>query len=382
MKRSQTSRRRIRVGVIFGGRSAEHEVSLVSAASVINALDKKKFEIVPIGITPGGRWISGSGALKLLAEGGRRGGTREMILLPDPSRRGLMHLEGGRAGKEERRIDVIFPLVHGTYGEDGTLQGLLELADVPYVGSGVLGSAVCMDKVVAKQLCERAGIPVAPYLWFLWKEYTRDRTRHLKAIEGYLRYPCFIKPANLGSSVGITKAHSRRELIGGLALAARYDKKILVETGIEDAREIEVSVLGNDEPISSVPGEIIPSNEFYDYDAKYVDGKSRAVIPAELPAGVVRDIRSIAVRGFRATGASGMARIDFLVTRAANRIILNEINTIPGFTSISMYPKLWAASGIPYGRLLEKLIAYAIERHGARKALTTRYRPKKDWYRG
>lgn len=374
--------RRIRVGVVFGGRSAEHEVSLVSAGSVIKALDKKKYEILPIGITPRGRWISGEGALRLLAEGRKDTTVPETILLPDPGRVGLLRVGGGRRGEEDRRIDVIFPLVHGTYGEDGTLQGLLELADVPYVGSGVLGSAVCMDKVFAKQLCERVGILVAPYIWFLWEEYRSRRMEYIGRIERKLRYPCFIKPANLGSSVGITKAHNRKELLKGLAEAAAYDRKILVEKSIEDAREIELSVLGNDAPVASIPGEIIPSNEFYDYDAKYVDGKSRPVIPAKLPPGVVRELQSIAVKGFRATGCSGMARIDFLVTRGRNRIVLNEINTIPGFTSISMYPKLWEASGLPYGRLLEKLIDLAIERHEMKTSLKTRYRPKKDWYRG
>jgi D-alanine-D-alanine ligase len=372
---------KLRVGIVFGGRSAEHEVSLVSAASVIEALDKEKYEIILIGITPEGRWVSSDNILRLLKEktSGRR--LTEFIITPDPTKRALVSINGTWWGAKRKPVDVLFPLVHGTYGEDGTLQGLFELADIPYVGAGVLGSAVGMDKVVQKQLLEHAGIPVAPGYGFLSSEFQKSPGKLVQAIEHRFRYPIFVKPANLGSSVGITKAHMRAELLEGIQLAGEYDRKILVEKGIENAREIECSVLGNDEPRASVPGEIIPSNEFYDYDAKYVDGKSTAIIPATMRQSMRKAIQRYAVQAFRVLGCEGMARVDFLLQRATNRIYLNEINTIPGFTPISMYPKLWAASGLPYPQLLDRLIELAIERHTAKRKLKTAYHPKRDWYR-
>ncbi|MBI3579649.1 MAG: D-alanine--D-alanine ligase [Ignavibacteriales bacterium] len=373
---------KIRVGVIFGGRSAEHEVSLVSAASVINALDKEKYEILPIGITPEGRWLSTHEALRLLKEKHSVDNIPEHILVPDPRKRGLVLLHKSSASEASHRVDVFFPVLHGTYGEDGTIQGLFELADVPYVGAGVLGSAVGMDKVVQKHLLQQAKIPVARGIWFLFSEFESHRKKIIIHIEQKLRYPCFVKPANMGSSVGISKAHNKTELIDAIFLAGEFDRKILVEKGIEQAREIECSVLGNDDPSASLPGEIIPSNEFYDYDAKYVDGKSAAIIPAKLLKSVTKKIQEYAVSAFKALSCEGMARVDFLVTKKTNKIFLNEINTIPGFTSISMYPKLWQASGLSYSALLDKLIELAIERHEAKKKLKTSYTPKKDWYRG
>lgn len=373
---------KIRVGVIFGGRSAEHEVSLVSAASVINALDKEKYEILPIGITPEGRWLSTHEALRLLKEKHSVDNIPEHILVPDPRKRGLVLLHKSSASEASHRVDVFFPVLHGTYGEDGTIQGLFELADVPYVGAGVLGSAVGMDKVVQKHLLQQAKIPVARGIWFLFSEFESHRKKIIIHIERKLRYPCFVKPANMGSSVGISKAHNKTELIDAIFLAGEFDRKILVEKGIEQAREIECSVLGNDDPSASLPGEIIPSNEFYDYDAKYVDGKSAAIIPAKLLKSVTKKIQEYAVSAFKALSCEGMARVDFLVTKKTNKIFLNEINTIPGFTSISMYPKLWQASGLSYSALLDKLIELAIERHEAKKKLKTSYTPKKDWYRG
>lgn len=373
---------KIRVGVIFGGRSAEHEVSLVSAASVINALDKEKYEILPIGITPEGRWLSTHEALRLLKEKHGVDNIPEHILVPDPRKRGLVLLHKSSASEASHPVDVFFPVLHGTYGEDGTIQGLFELADVPYVGAGVLGSAVGMDKVVQKHLLQQAKIPVAPGIWFLFSEFESYRKKIINQIEKKLRYPCFVKPANMGSSVGISKAHNKTELIDAIFLAGEFDRKILVEKGIEQAREIECSVLGNDDPTASVPGEIIPSNEFYDYDAKYVDGKSAAIIPAKLSKPVTRKIQEYAVSAFKALSCEGMARVDFLVTKKTNKIFLNEINTIPGFTSISMYPKLWQASGLSYPALLDKLIELAIDRHEAKKRLKTSYTPKKDWYKG
>ena len=372
---------KIRVGVIFGGRSAEHEVSLVSAASVINALDKRKYEIIPIGITHEGKWLSSADALKLLKSGCHLWRVPEEILLPDPKRRGLVRIDPQLPIRNSKCLDVIFPVLHGTFGEDGAVQGLFELADIPYVGAGVLGSAVGMDKVVAKQLCERAGIPIVPYRWFLVKQYKRNAKEIIVSIESTLSYPCFVKPANLGSSVGISKAHGRKELVRAIQLAAKYDRKILVEKSIERSREIEVSVLGNDDPVASVPGEIISSNEFYDYDAKYVDGKSRSIIPAHLPQSAVKKVQELAVRSFQVTDCAGMARIDFLVVKKSNKIFFNEINTIPGFTSISMYPKLWEASGLPYPRLLDRLIGLAIERHLEKSRMKRTYHTKSDWYR-
>ena len=373
---------KLRVGVIFGGRSAEHEVSLVSAASVINALDKTKYEIVPIGISPDGRWLSSPDAVRLLKERGRLEDQPEKILLPDPAEKGLVELGGAHGQRGGYPLDVIFPTLHGTFGEDGTVQGLFELAGIPYVGAGVLGSAAGMDKVVTKQLCEHERIPVSPYLWFLDGEYRAGAKKIVSLIEKKLKYPCFVKPANSGSSVGISKAHNRKELLPAIELAAQYDRKILVEKSIENAREIELSVLGNDDPEASVPGEILSSNEFYDYDAKYVDGKSEAVIPARLPANVANKLKELAIRGFKAIDCAGMARVDFLVVRRTNRIFFNEINTIPGFTSISMYPKLWEASGLAYPRLLDRLIELALERFRVRASLRTKFEPKSDWYKG
>ena len=372
---------KLRVGVVFGGRSAEHEVSLVSAASVMSALDKNKYEIVPIGVTSDGRWLSSPGALKLLKDGRNLNSEPEKIIIPDPGRKGLVEIEALSRPTDLDRLDVIFPVLHGTFGEDGTVQGLFELAGIPYVGAGVLGSSAGIDKVVTKQLCERAGIPVAPYLWFFAEEFRSGLKGIVASIERKLRYPCFVKPANLGSSVGISKVHRREELRPAIQLAAEYDRKILVEKSIENAREIEVGVLGNEDPIASLPGEILSSNEFYDYDAKYVDGKSTAVIPARLPKPAAKKVMDFAVRGFKAIDCAGMARVDFLVRKRNNGVFFNEINTIPGFTSISMYPKLWAASGIPYSRLLDRLIALAIERFRAKQSLKTTFKPKADWYR-
>ncbi|MBI1808075.1 MAG: D-alanine--D-alanine ligase [Ignavibacteria bacterium] len=371
---------KLRVGVLFGGRSAEHEVSLVSATSIINALDKDKYEVVPIGISPEGRWLSSPDTLKLLKEHGHAvDGLPERILLPDPAQKGLVEIRADSAVPQTERLDVIFPVLHGTYGEDGMVQGLFELAGMPYVGAGVLGSSVGMDKVLTKQLCEHEGIPVTPYVWFLMRRY--EKKKMVTMIEKKLRYPTFVKPANSGSSVGISKAHNRKELHQAIELAAEYDRKILVEKGIEHAREIEVSVIGNDDPIASVPGEIISSNEFYDYDAKYVDGKSTAIIPAKLPKDVVKKLQELAVRTFKAIDCSGMGRVDFLVAKRSHKIYMNEINTIPGFTSISMYPKLWQASGISYPQLLDRLIQLALERYRDKQSLKTTFAPKKDWYK-
>jgi D-alanine-D-alanine ligase len=369
---------KLRVGVIFGGRSGEHEVSLVSATSVMQALDKEKYEVVPIGIAQSGRWLSSGKTLRLLKSKNALEGEPERFLVPEPNRQALISIHG----ESDSQLDVVFPMVHGTYGEDGTLQGLLELANIPYVGAGVLGSAVGMDKIIQKQLYEQAGIPVPKYVWFHSSECTSKPKLIASTIERHLKYPVFTKPANTGSSVGISKAHNRKELLVCIAEAASYDRKVIVEQGVKSAREIECAVLGNDAPIASIAGEIIPSNEFYDYDAKYVDGKSTSVIPADLPRKVVKEVRRIAVQAFKVLDLAGMARVDFFVTRKKNTIYLNEVNTIPGFTSISMYPKLWEASGISYSELLDRLILLAIERHREKNALRTTYQPTKEWYKG
>jgi D-alanine-D-alanine ligase len=373
---------KLRIGVIFGGRSAEHEVSLVSATSVINALDKEKYDVVPIGISPEGRWLSSTEALRLLKEKTSIANLPEHVFVPDPHHKALMAINAEVSSSASKPVDVIFPLIHGTYGEDGTIQGLFELADIPYVGAGVLGSAVGMDKVIQKQLLKNAKIPVTPDCSFLYEQYKLSPKSHIATIEKRLRYPLFVKPPNLGSSVGISKAHNRKELVEAIEIAGGYDRKILVEQGVKNAREIECSVLGNDDPMASIPGEIIPSNEFYDYDAKYIDGKSKAEIPAKLPKAVVKKIQKYAISAFGVLDCAGMARVDFLVTKSTNRIFLNEINTLPGFTSISMYPKLWQASGIPYSQLLDKLIELALERHSAKAVLKTTYKPKNAWYKG
>ncbi len=360
-----TERKRLRVGVLFGGRSGEHEVSLASASSVIRALDPEKYEAIPIGITKDGRWLVGAGAQKMLPEV-LRGGQR-VVLPADPTAAALVPL-GESTGAGGMRVDVVFPVLHGTFGEDGTVQGLLDLAGLPYVGAGVLGSAVGMDKEMQKRLFLQARLPVADYVCVRRADWERDRTKVQKAIEKKLRYPMFVKPATLGSSVGMTKAHNRRELPAALDLAAEFAQIILVERAV-NAREIEVSVLGNEDPIASVPGEIVPHREFYDYTAKYLEEGTRLVIPAKLKKKQVKQFQALAVRVFQAVECAGMARVDFFLERRTGKVFANEINTIPGFTSISMYPKLWEATGIPYRELIDRLLQLALSAH-AEKART------------
>jgi D-alanine-D-alanine ligase len=356
--------KRLRVGVLFGGRSGEHEVSLASAASVIRGLDQAKYEPVPIGITKEGHWRIGVGAQKMLPEVLREGDP--VMMTADPTDASLMPLKGGGAGQH---LDVIFPVMHGTFGEDGTIQGLLDLAGLPFVGAGVLGSAIGMDKDVAKRLLQVAKIPVVPWITVHRHDWEKNPKQIQRAIESEFKYPVFVKPATLGSSVGMTKVHSRAELAPALNLAAEFAMKILVEKAMV-AREIEVSVLGNHDPKASIPGEIVPHREFYDYTAKYLEDGTQLLIPAKLKAAQVKTIQSLAVAAFRALELSGMARVDFfLEKRAPGKLFLNEVNTIPGFTSISMYPKLWEASGIPFRELIDRLIALALEQH-AEKART------------
>jgi len=366
--------RKTRVGVLFGGRSGEHDVSLQSAASVINALDPAKYEIVPLGITRDGHWRVGSGAVQLLPQVLESGEPVTPSVNPfGPKLLPLAHVVPASDPRPE--IDVVFPVLHGTFGEDGTVQGLLELANLPYVGAGVLASAAGMDKDVMKRLFRDAGLPVIPWQLILRSDWESHPIVVRKRIEKELRYPLFVKPVNMGSSVGISKVHNRRELAAALDLAAQYDRKLLVENGI-DAREIECSVLGNDHPQASVAGEVVPVNEFYDYEAKYLKEGSELVIPARLTARQAKQVREVAIRAFQAVDGAGMGRVDFLLDRKTGKVYLNEINTIPGFTSISMYPKLWEATGLPYPLLLDRLIELALERHREKSRTRFTYSPQ------
>jgi D-alanine-D-alanine ligase len=395
----------LRVGILFGGRSGEHEVSLLSAASVLNAIDKTKYEVVPIGITKDGRWLTAEHAERLLK--GRdeeqadmsvrstpatqlRAGDPEatlgaallatgesVVVPPEPSRRGAglapfqTDANLRRAADRAINVDVIFPVLHGTFGEDGTIQGLLELADIAYVGAGVLGSSAGMDKDVMKSLFRAAGLPIVNHATVLRGQFEREPRKVEKLVESKLKYPVFVKPANLGSSVGISKAHDRKELGPAIAEAAKFDRKIVIEEGVggkkNKAREIECAVLGNDDPKASVAGEIVPCKEFYDYDAKYLAEGSKGIIPAKLTKTEMKTVQRLAIAAFQAVDCTGLARVDFLMDPKSRRIFVNEINTMPGFTAISMYPKLWAATGVPYPELIDRLIQLGIERHEDKK---------------
>jgi D-alanine-D-alanine ligase len=364
------ARKKLRIGVLFGGRSGEHEVSLLSAASILKAIDRKKFDVVPMGIAKSGQWLGADAAKALLA-----GGSQPLELEASSAEAELIPRSTALAGV----LDLIFPVLHGTFGEDGTIQGLLELADLPYVGSGVLGSAAGMDKDAMKKLFAAAGLPQTPHITLLRSEWRADLKRCRRLIEKSLAYPLFVKPANLGSSVGISKVKSRADLAAAMDLAATYDRKLVVEQGVggpgAKPRELEVAVLGNDTPEASVVGEIVPAKEFYDYEAKYQlkgPDESICIIPAKLTAARKKEIRAMALTAFRACDCSGLARVDFLMEPDAPGrtpgIFLNEINTMPGFTSISMYPKLWQASGLAYKDLITRLIELGLERHREKQA--------------
>lgn len=388
--------KKIRVGILFGGRSGEHEISLLSAASVFKAIDKDRYEVVPIGITKDGRWVTSGDAERLLAgkplEGERhlRAGDPDatsaaavlqsgesIVVPPEPHQSGAAmtpfqsKAPARRAADRAINVDVIFPVLHGTFGEDGTVQGLLELADLPYVGAGVLGSAAGMDKDVMKSLFRAASLPIVKHVTVLRSDWESDRKKAQRIVERALKYPVFVKPANLGSSVGISKAHDGKELGPAMDEAARFDRKIVVEQGVGGkrgkAREIECAVLGNDHPQASVPGEIVPSAEFYDYSAKYLDEGSQLIIPARLSKAEAKHVQQLAVAAFRAVDCSGLGRVDFLMEPKSRKIYLNEINTMPGFTSISMYPKLWAASGVSYPELIDRLVRLGLDRHEEKK---------------
>lgn len=364
--------KKLNIGVIFGGKSGEHEVSLMSAASVMRAMDKEKYNIIPIGITKEGSWMLYNGPIEKI-ESGEWEAISNQSLLEDPQHKIFsvipMGAEPSRALVQGipphlgEQLDVVFPVLHGPYGEDGTIQGLLEMADIPYVGAGVLASAVGMDKIYAKRIFEMAGLPMGKYMLIMRKKLRENHEAYIERIEENFSYPVFIKPANLGSSVGISKAHNREELLKGLYGAAKYDRKILVEEFIA-CRELECAVLGNDEPKASVVGEIVPSHEFYDYEAKYFDdGKSKMIIPADIPDEKAMEVREMAVKAYKAIDCSGLARVDFFMEKETMKIYINEINTMPGFTKYSMYPLLWDAAGIPYPQLIDRLIQLAVERY-------------------
>ncbi|HLW88363.1 MAG TPA: D-alanine--D-alanine ligase [Terriglobales bacterium] len=389
--------KKLRVGILFGGRSGEHEVSLLSAASVFNAIDKNKYEVVPIGITKQGHWVTAADAERLLAgaaaeheERHLRAGDPEstpaaavlakgesVVVPPEPHQPGgslaAFQTDNGlvrRAADRAINVDIIFPVLHGTFGEDGTIQGLLELADLPYVGAGVLGSAAGMDKDIMKALFRAAGLPIVKHVTVLRGDWEGEPKKIQKLVESKLKYPVFVKPANLGSSVGISKAHGRKELGPAIDEAAKFDRKIVIEQGVggkTKAREIECSVLGNDNPAASMPGEIVPGQEFYDYNAKYLDEGSQLIIPAKLSKTETKRVQQLAIAAFKAVDCSGLARVDFLMEPKTRKIYLNEINTMPGFTSISMYPKLWAATGVTYPELIERLIQLGLDRHQEKK---------------
>jgi D-alanine-D-alanine ligase len=366
--------KKIRVGIIFGGKSAEHEVSINSAKNVMRALDKNKYEAIPIGIGKDGSWLTRGDPLKALTGGESS--------LPQLLESGYQIVDERSTGRELipgtqasglPEVDVIFPVLHGPFGEDGTVQGLLELADIPYVGAGVMASAVGMDKAAMKDLFRSHNLPTPKYLIIKRREWAMTPELAAKKIASEIGYPCFVKPANMGSSVGVHKVHAVEELAAALNDAAAYDRKIVVEYAVPNAREIECSVLGNDDPIASVAGEVVPSHEFYDYEAKYIDASSKLLIPAPIDQVVADRVRALSIQAFLALDCAGMARVDFLLARETNELYLNELNTIPGFTQISMYPKLWEASGLSYTELIDRLIDLAIERHDDKHRSKTTY---------
>jgi D-alanine-D-alanine ligase len=365
---------KLRVGVIFGGRSGEHEISLMSARFVLSVLNPQRYEVTQVGITPEGAWFTGENVLESMQKG-EPADFKGVAFLPDPKWAGLQAIQESEHGlmlKLLTKLEVVFPVLHGTFGEDGTLQGLLELADIAYVGAGVLGSAVGMDKGVFHDVMLANHIPVTEEMRVLRSELAENMDSIIVQAERMAGYPLFVKPANLGSSVGVSRCTSRADLLEGILEAARYDRRILIQRGV-NAREIEVSVLGNDAPEASIPGEVVPSREFYSYDAKYIDGTSELCIPAPIPATTAELARELAVKAFKAIDCQGMARVDFLLDRDNGELYLNELNTIPGFTGISMYPKLWEASGLPNEKLVDRLIELAMERKADSQKTIRRY---------
>ncbi|NDD31129.1 MAG: D-alanine--D-alanine ligase [Proteobacteria bacterium] len=361
---------RIRIGVIFGGRSGEHEVSLRSARSIIDALDPAKYDVVPIGITHDGRWVAVDDVNLALSQGVEQAAGTRVALVAEPGHNGFVAVSDGANTLDTGKrldVDVVFPVLHGTFGEDGTLQGLLEMAGIAYVGSGVTGSSAGMDKIVMKDVFKANGLPLIPDDWFLRTEWERNPEAIEQRLEQRLGYPQFVKPANLGSSVGISKARNRAELSAAIAEAAQYDRRIVCESGVPSTRELECAVLGNDDPKASVVGEIVPGAEFYDYATKYLTNTSSLHIPAPIDEGLSNRIREMAVKAFRALDLAGLSRVDFFLDGESGALYLNEVNTLPGFTSISMYPKLWEATGVGYASLVDQLVTLALERHSEKR---------------
>ncbi len=369
------TKKRLHIAVIFGGRSGEHDVSLMSARNVLSALDPAKYEVTQIGITLAGQWLTGEDVIGRF-ESGRTKELEPVFVSADPSLRGVYILRNTNYVKLTD-VDVYYPVLHGTFGEDGTIQGLFEMADAAYVGAGVVGSSVGMDKGVFKDVMHTHNIPSVELILVLRSEIQKDINAVIEKAEKVSGYPIFTKPANLGSSVGVTKCHTRSDLQEGLLDAALYDRRVLIERGVANVREIEVSVLGNEEPRASVPGEVLPSREFYSYESKYVDGTSGLVIPAPLPQETTTQIQDLAVRAYKAIDAAGMARVDFLLDKDSGAVYLNELNTLPGFTKISMYPKLWEASGMSYTELVDRLIDLALQRKADRARTSHSYRSQK-----
>ena len=367
-----STRKRLHIALIFGGRSGEHEVSLMSARSVLSVLDPARFVVTQIGITLSGQWLTGDDVIGKF-ESGTPSGLQPALVLPDPTESGVYVLKG-KTQEKLSEVDVFFPLLHGTFGEDGTIQGLFEMANAAYVGAGVVGSSVGMDKGVFKDVMRARGIPSVESLLVLRTELEQDMQSVIRRAEAMSPYPLFTKPANLGSSVGVTKCRSRSDLQEGLMEAALYDRRVLIERGVANVREIEVSVLGNDDPRASVPGEVLPSREFYSYESKYIDGTSGLLIPAPISPELTARVQELAVSAFKAIDAAGMARVDFFLDKDTSQVYLNELNTIPGFTSISMYPKLWEASGIAYGALVDRLVELALQRKADRDRISHSFR--------
>ncbi len=363
---------KVKLGIIYGGRSGEHDVSLMSARSVLSVIDREKFDVVEIGITRQGQWLVGENLWEKM-EQERFEDLLPAVLLPVPNNAGIYTRQNGQM-TPYADLDVIFPVMHGTFSEDGTLQGLLELADIAYVGAGVLASSVCMDKGLFKDVMIANHIPTLPYTVFSRNELEADLEACLKATESIAPYPLFTKPANLGSSVGISKCTSRSDLMEGLMQAALYDRRVVVEMGVDQAQEIEISVLGNEDPVTSIPGEIVPKDIFYTFAEKYINDTAELLVPADLPQATIRQIQELAIKAYKATDCAGMGRVDFLIDKQTGDLYLNEINTIPGFTKISMYPKLWEASGLPYANLIEKLIDLAFERKAQRDKTEREFR--------
>ena len=375
IRAKSVSDKRLKVGVLFGGRSGEHEISLLSARAILSAMKPEIYDVSQIGITHDGSWLIGENILERFTLGKNLSELIPATIFADPSRQGLYVIQNTSQGEiidQLSKLDVVFPILHGTFGEDGTIQGLFELAEIAYVGAGVLGSSVGMDKGVFRDIMRANNIPQVDTLVILRDEVDRSLEEVIEQAESLASYPLFTKPANLGSSVGITKCQNRSDLMEGLMDAARYDRRILIERGIP-AREIEVSVLGNDEPIASVPGEVVPSADFYSYEAKYIDDRSNLLIPAPIPFEISQQVREIAIRAYQAVDCAGMARVDFLLDKDTGEVFLNEINTIPGFTKISMYPKLWEASGLSFEELVNRLIELALERRADRDRTEWRY---------